>query len=230
MSQKNLQEASTEKKRSPSQSEHKIRPCLDLTRTVAKNLTLYRTCPWDAIPGLSAYISEHGIDLPYDQYDEVSENVWVHISAYLSPTAKIEAPAIICGGAKICHFSYVKGSVIGSFATVGEFTAVKNSILFDRSTLYGHNEVLSSIVGYESVIGQGTILTNTRLDGMNVTVDMPEGTYITGKAHIGSVICDNVKIGANCVINPGTVIDTGSKLYPLTHARGYLYPYTVKSE
>ena len=26
---------------------------------------------------------------------------------------------------------------------------------------------------------------------------------------------------------PGTVIDSGSKLYPLTYARGYLFPYTV---
>lgn len=209
------------------ENEYQTRPGLDLSRTVAKNLILYRTRPWDAIPNLSNYIKDHGIDLPYDHYDEVAENVWVHISAYLSPTAKIEAPAIICGGAKVCHCAFVKNSVIGSFSTVGELSSVKNSVLFDRSTLCGHNEVLSSIVGYESVIGQGAILTDTRLDGMNITVDMPEGIYVTGKAHLGSVICDGVKIGAGCVINPGAVVDTGSKLYPLTYAGGYIYPYTV---
>ena len=210
-----------------SKAELKTRPGLDITRTIAKNLTFYRTHPWDAIPGLAAYITEHGIDLPYDQYDEVAENVWVHISAYLSPSARLEAPAIVCGGAKLCHNSYVTGSVIGSFATVGEHSVVKNSILFDRSSLCGNNQVLSSIVGYESVIGQGAVLADTRLDNMNITIEMPEGLYITGKSHLGAVICDGAKIGANCVINPGTVIDTGSKLYPLTYATGYLYPYTV---
>ena len=225
MSQKNLQNMAAR----PSDPDNEIqtRPRLDLARTVVKSLSLYRTHPWDSIPGLAAYITEHGIDLPYDQYDEVSENVWVHISAYLSPSARLEAPAIVCGGAKLCHNTHVKGSVIGSFATVEDGSTVKNSILFDRSTLCGHNEVLSSIVGYESVIGQGAVLVDTRLDNMNVTIEMPEGLYITGKSHLGSVVCDGVKIGANCVVNPGTVIDSGSKLYPLTYARGYLFPYTV---
>lgn len=215
------------KQKSEIEFESKTRPGLDLTRTVAKHLSLYRTHPWDAIPSLSSYITEHGVDLPYDQYDEVSENVWVHISAYLSPTARLEAPTIVCGGAKLCHNAHIKGSIIGSFSTVGDGSTVKNSILFDRSTLCGHNEVLSSILGYEGVVGQGAVLADTRLDGMNITIEMPEGLYITGKTHLGSVLCDGVKIGANCVVNPGSVIDTGSKLYPLTYACGYLYPYTV---
>ena len=207
----------------------RIRPTLDLTRTVAKDIFLYRTRPWDAIPSIAKFIREKGCSLPYDEYDEVAEDVWVHISAYLSPNAKIEAPAIICGGANVCHFSSVTSSVVGSFAYIGEHSTVKNSIIFDRSKLLGHNCFLSSILGYESVIGQGTQVTDLRLDSMNVSFDMPEGIYVTGKTHMGAVICDEVTVGASCVINPGSVLDMGTKIYPLTSVSGYMYPYsTVK--
>ena len=205
----------------------RIRPVLDLTRTVAKELFCFQTRPWDAIPSLNSYISEHGHELPYDDYDEIAEGIWVHITAYLSPTCHIESPAIICGGARICHGAYVGSSIIGSFASVGESSSVKGSIIFDRARLQGQNHIASSIVGYESIIGAGTIISDTRLDGLSVTVDMPEGVYVSGKDRLGAVICDGVRIGASCVINPGAVVDAGSKAYPLTSISGYAYPYST---
>lgn len=211
-------------------SDHfKTKPVLDLSRTVAKDIFKSRTMPWDAVQAIYDFVNRNGTRLSYDEYDEISENVWVHVSAYLSPSAKIEAPAIICGGARICHHVCVGGSIIGAFATVGEHSTVKNSIMFDRSRLMGHNSLASSILGYESVLGNGSTAADIRLDGMNVTVNMPEGLYITGRGRLGAVICDGVKIGAGCVINPGTVIDGGSIVYPLTSVSGYVYPYsTVK--
>ncbi len=205
----------------------RIRPTLDLTRTVARDIFLYRTRPWDAIPNISKFIREKGSSLPFNEYDEITEDVWVHVSAYLSPNAKIEAPAIICGGAKVCHFSFVSNSVIGSFALVGDHSSVKDSILFDRSKLLGHNSFSSSILGYESVLGQGSYVPDERLDAMNVSFDMPEGIYVTGKTHMGAVICDSVKVGSACVVNPGCVLDVGTKIYPLTSVSGYLYPYST---
>lgn len=207
----------------------KTRPYLDLSRTIVRDVFTERNRPWDAIPHLSGYVKTHGNLLSYDEYDEISENVWVHISAYLAPTARIEAPAIICGGAKISHHSYIENSVIGSFATVGEFTSVKNSILFDKSKLCGHNQISSSILGYEAALGIGCMAPDVRLDGESITFVMPEGMCVSGRTHLGSVICDGVKIGAATVINPGTVIDIGAKILPQSSVSGYIYPYsTVK--
>lgn len=205
----------------------RTRPTLDLTRTVAREIFTYRTRPWDAIPSISEFIKEHGHELPYDEYDEISENIWVHVSAYLSPSARIEPPAIICGGAKICHFSAVQSSVIGAFAYVGEHSSVKGSVLFDRSRLLGQNLISSSVLGYDAMLGQGTSAPDTRLDGRNISFDMPEGIYVTAKSHLGSVICDGVRVGAACVINPGSVLDLNSTVYPLTSVSGYLSPYST---
>ncbi len=214
------------KKQEHQASEIKTRPMLDLGRTVVGGLFVSRTRPWDAIAGMSKYITERGIDLPYDEYDEVAANVWVHLTAYLAPDIKIEGPAIICGGARICHHAHIIGSVIGAFASVGDCSTVKNSILFDRSVLSGQNAVYSSVLGYEANLGVGAMIPDSRLDALNITVDMPEGTYITGRSHLGAVVCDGVKAGANCVINPGAVIDSGSIVYPCTSVSGYHYPYS----
>jgi NDP-sugar pyrophosphorylase family protein len=210
-----------------SASIERTRPILDLSRTVMADYFAFKTRPWDAITSLAAHIRERGVDLPYDLYDEVSENVWVHQSVYLSPTAKLTAPVIVCGGAKICHYSHIECSVIGSFSQISDFSVVKNSITFDKSKLCGHNELLSSILGYESVIGAGAIVPDCRLDELNVTFDMPEEMYVSGKSKLGAVICDGVSIGACSVINPGTVIDLGSRVYPLSSITGYIPPYST---
>lgn len=203
------------------------RPSLNMTRTAVRDLFNQYPQAWDALPHLRDHIANHGDLLSYDEFDEIAENVWVHVSAYLAPTCKIEGPTIICGGAKIRHYAHVEGSVIGAFATVGEMSHVKDSIMFDRSALGEHSSLLSSIVGYESVLGEGCRVTDKRLDGLNIVVDMPDGVYMTGKDRLGGIICDGVRIGAACLINPGTVIDAYSRVYPLTSISGYVYPYSA---
>lgn len=204
----------------------KTKPALDLTRTLMGEAFVNKSSSWDIIPTLHAEIRKRGILLPYDEYDEIAEDVWIHVSAYLSPSAKIQSPAIIGGGARLCHGSIVSGSVIGAFSTVGELSIVKDSVTFDRSRLCGQNCLMSSIIGYESVIGNGSTVVDSRLDGLNVTFDMPEGIYVTGRGHLGAVICDGVRIGSLCVINPGSVIDAGSTVYPMTSVSGYVSPYS----
>lgn len=203
------------------------KPALDLTRTLMRDAFNSKYSPWDVISPLAEQIKKYGALLPFDEYDEVSENVWVHVSAYLSPTAKLQSPTIICGGARIDHGAVISCSVVGAFSTVGELSVVKNSITFDRSRLCGQNSLLSSVIGYEAVLGNGSVVADTRLDGLNVTFDMPEGIYITGRGHLGAIICDGAKVGALCIINPGSVIDTGSVIYPMTSVSGYVYPYTT---
>lgn len=202
------------------------KPKLDFSRTTARNLFQNQAAPWHALKGLERQIPLIGIELPYDKYDEIMENVWVHITSYISPTAKISSPAIIGGGAKIGHFSHIKSSIVGSFATIGDSVTVVNSILFDKTKLLGHNSVYSSIIGYESALGQGVMIPNAHLDGTNITVNTLANSYDLGKTKLGSVVCDGVNIGAGSVVSPGSIIDCCSSIPPLTSVSGYIRPYT----
>lgn len=204
------------------------KPILDLNRTVIRHAFKDKSRPWNAIPNIRASIRELGRDLPYDEYDEISDGIWVHVSAYLAPNAKIEAPAIICGGARLCNHTYVTGSVIGAFSTVGEFSSVKGSILFDRSKLCGHNSFLSSILGYEACMQESAAAIDTMPDGASIAVQIPEGVYDTKLTRLGAIICDGAKIGASCTINPGAVIDEKATVYPVQSISGYVYPYATK--
>ncbi len=200
-------------------------PALDTSRTAAGELFACPSRPWEAIIRISGYIYTTGPSLPYEKYDEIAENVWVHISAYLSPSAKVEAPCIICSGAHISHGACVSGSVVGSSAVVGENSVVKNSILFDRATLCAQNFVGSSIIGYDAFLDAGATLPQSRLDGSGVLFDMPNGVYISGRAKLGSVICDRARIGAASVIEPGSVVDGEACVAPLSTVSGYIPPY-----
>ncbi len=203
----------------------KHNPILNTSRTLARGLFLCPSRPWEAIFSINNYIYMHGRELPFEEYDEISENIWVHISAYLSPTAKLEAPCIICSGAHLSHGVSVSGSIIGSSARLGENSVVKNSILFDRATLCANNFVGSSVIGYNAYLDAGATLPQSRLDGAGVLFDMPDGVYISGKARLGAVICDEARIGALSVIGSGSVIDGSAIVRSGVTVSGYIPPY-----
>jgi acetyltransferase-like isoleucine patch superfamily enzyme len=105
-------------------------------------------------------------------------------------------------------------------------STVRSSITFDRSRLCGHNSLSSSILGYEAILGEGSMITDTRLDGLNVSVNMPNQKHVSGRSHLGAIICDGAHVGASSVINPGTVIDSNAHIYPLSSVSGYIPPYS----
>lgn len=206
---------------------NKTKLILDTQRSVAKDLFAQKAKPWEAIYSLSHSIRELGESLSYDEYDEISDGIWVHVSAYVSPGAKITPPAIICGGAKLCHFSHVEGSVIGSFATVGESSCISSSIIFDKATVSSLSCIRSSVVGYKAYIGSHCSLSDLRIDRSKVEIHLPEGSLPTEKLHLGSLICDMAHIGDGTVISAGSVIGESAKVRPLSKIEGFVDAYSL---
>ena len=44
---------------------------------------------------------------------------------------------------------------------------------------------------------------------------------------LGAILADNVEIGCNSVLNPGTVVGKNSNVYPLSSVRGYIPPHSI---
>ena len=78
-----------------------------------------------------------------------------------------------------------------------------------------------SILGFKSHMGAGALTSNVKQDKSLVTVGLPGGERIeTGLKKFGAILGDHVEIGCNSVLNPGTVIGRGSRVYPLSRVRG----------
>ena len=140
-----------------------IKDLFDLDHTLAKEYLEQFTYPWEALKGIKDMIIEVGKGLDPEEYEEVSENVWVHKTARVFPTAYLGAPCIIGPNTEVRHCAFVRGSaLVGADCVVGNSVELKNVILFDHVQTPHYNYVGDSILGYYSHMGAGSITSNVR--------------------------------------------------------------------
>ena len=149
----------------------KTKDLYDLTHTRAAELLEKTEYPWEALAKIKEFIIELGKTLPADEYDEVSENVWIAKDAKIYPNNYIGAPAIIGHETEVRPGAFVRGSaLVGDHCVVGNSTELKNVILFDNVQVPHYNYVGDSILGYKSHMGAGSITSNVKSDKTLVAV------------------------------------------------------------
>ena len=202
----------------------KIINLYNLEETIAADLLKEAEYPWELLPKIGSFIVELGEKLPKDKFTEVSEHVWVANSAKVAPTANINAPAIIDEEAEVRHCAFIRGNaIVGKGAVVGNSTELKNVILFNKVQVPHYNYVGDSILGYKAHMGAGSITSNVKSDKTLVVVKDGEENFETGLKKFGAMLGDNVEVGCNSVLNPGTVIGRNSNVYPTSMVRGVVH-------
>ena len=200
---------------------YEIKELLDLDKTIAAKLFEGKTYPWEALDGIKSFILELGETLSADEYDHPEEGVWIAKDAKIFPSAYIGAPCIIDHGAEVRHCAFIRGSaIVGKNAVVGNSTELKNVVLFDNVQVPHYNYVGDSILGYKAHMGAGSITSNVKSDKTLVTVHIPDAPIETGRKKFGAMLGDNVEVGCNSVLNPGTVVGRCSNIYPVSCVRG----------
>lgn len=199
----------------------KIIDLYDLTHTIAADYLRKFTYPWEALKGISDMIVELGNKLDPNEYDNPSENVWVHKTAKIYPSAYLGAPCIIGANTEVRHCAFIRGSaLVGENCVVGNSVELKNVIIFDNVQTPHYNYVGDSILGYKSHMGAGSITSNVKSDKTNVVIKSAYESLETGIKKIGAMLGDNVEVGCNSVLNPGTIIGKNSNIYPTSCVRG----------
>lgn len=194
---------------------------LDLTKTYAAKIFDGLTYPWEALPKISEYIMSVGPTLDENEFEKIGDNIWVAKTAKVAPTAFLAGPLIVCPGAEIRHCAFIRGSaIVGSESVIGNSTELKNSIIFRGAQVPHYNYVGDSILGYKAHLGAGAITSNLKSDKSLVTVPEDDGRINTELKKFGAIVGDNVEVGCNSVLNPGTVIGRGTTVYPLSMVRG----------
>ena len=193
----------------------------DLEHTKAAELLRKAEYPWEALAGIKAFILEIGPGLPKEEYDEISENVWVAKDAVIYPNNYIGAPCIIGHETEVRPGAFIRGSaLVGDHCVVGNSTELKNVILFDNVQVPHYNYVGDSILGYRSHMGAGSITSNVKSDKMPVVIRCCDERMETGLKKIGAMLGDRVEVGCNSVLNPGTIVGRDSNIYPTSCVRG----------
>ena len=199
----------------------KIKSLFDLDHTFLKSYLEEFDFPWEALDLLSTAIIILGNRLDLNEYKLVKENVWVHKTAKIYPSAYIDGPTVICEGAEIRHGAFIRGSaVIGKNAVVGNSCEIKNSILFDFAQVPHFNYIGDSILGFKAHMGAGAVTSNLKQDKSLVVIHSKNFEIETGMRKVGAFLGDFVEVGCNSVLNPGTVVGKNSNIYPLSSVRG----------
>ena len=194
-----------------------------LEETVAKEVFTGLTYPWEVLPKIKDFIISLGETLPEEKYERREGNVWIARTAKVFPSAYIGGPAIIDEEAEIRHCAFIRGSaIVGKGAVVGNSTELKNVILFNKVQVPHYNYVGDSILGFKAHMGAGSITSNVKSDKTLVVVKAGEETFETGLKKFGAMLGDQVEVGCNSVLNPGTVIGKNTNIYPTSMVRGVI--------
>lgn len=198
-----------------------IKNLYNLDETIAAELFEGKTYPWELLPLIKDFIIKLGNTLDLDEYDKIGENIWAAKSAKIAPTASINGPCIIGKDAEIRQCAFIRGNaIVGEGAVVGNSTELKNVILFNKVQVPHYNYVGDSILGYKAHMGAGSITSNVKSDKKLVVVHGKGFAVETGMKKFGAMLGDNVEVGCNSVLNPGTVVGRNSNIYPLSCVRG----------
>ena len=200
---------------------YKIEELLDLSHSIAAPLFEGREYPWEVLDDIKSFILSLGPTLPKDEFEQVSEGIWIARDALIFPSAYIGGPCIIDHGAEVRHCAFIRGSaIVGKNCVVGNSVELKNVVLFDNVQTPHYNYVGDSVLGYKSHMGAGSVTSNVKSDKTPVTVRDGDERIETGRKKFGAILGDFVEVGCNSVLNPGSVIGRRSNIYPTSSVRG----------
>ena len=199
----------------------KISELFDLDKTIAAELFQGKTYPWEVLGDIKDFILKLGETLSPEEFDHPEDGVWIAKDAKVFPSAYLGSPCIIDHEAEVRHCAFIRGSaIVGKGAVVGNSTELKNVILFDKVQVPHYNYVGDSVLGYKAHMGAGSITSNVKSDKSLVVIKNGAELIETGRKKVGAMLGDEVEVGCNSVLNPGTVVGRNSNVYPLSCVRG----------
>jgi len=155
------------------------------------------------------------------KYRQIGEKVWIGAGTKVADTARLYGPALFGENCEIRPNAYVRENVLaGDGVVLGNASEAKQVILFSEVQLAHFNYAGDSILGRGAHLGAGAIISNFKTTKENVKVRLDGKTIETGLRKFGAILGDQVEVGCNAVLNPGTLIGRGSIVYPLTPVRG----------
>jgi NDP-sugar pyrophosphorylase family protein len=175
--------------------------------------------PWAITNDMKAIIEKLIPMLSKGDY-HINGHVAIHKKAVVEEHVVLKDHIIIEEGSIIKSGSYIRvGVYIGKGVSVGANCEIKQSLIFKDSRIAHLNYVGNSIIGEDVNLEAGAVLANhfNEREDKNIVVLIDGRRVSTGATKFGSLLGDHCRIGANAVLNPGTILDSHSIVERLTH-------------
>ncbi len=204
---------------------------LDLKETDHAAIFHGVTQAWEILPKLVHYLEEQLVPANFGRLigsPVIGKSVYIGKGTVVEPGAFIKGPAWIGPNCQIRHGAYIRENVIiGAGSVIGNSTEIKNSFLFNGVQAPHFNYIGDSVVGAKAHLAAGVIVSNLKLSGDFIMIRSGETILTTGLRKFGALIGDEVEIGCNAVLNPGSVLGRKSMVYPGVSWRGILPASTI---
>ena len=164
--------------------------------------------PWEAIHNLNQILKKVIAELPQREY-LIKNGIAIHNSAIIENNVTIKEIAIIGEKSIVKAGAYLRGGTfIGKNVNIGANSEIKQSMIFDHSRIAHLNYVGNSIIGEDVNLEAGSILANhfNEFKNKRIQVIINGSIVETNLVKFGSLIGDGSRIGANAVLNPGTLL------------------------
>jgi len=197
----------------------------DLTQT--EHAILFDGCDyaWDALKKIEAYLAKIPRQKTPPRFPgaSIGDRVVIGEGTVVEPGVLIKGPAIIGKNCQIRHNAYLRENVlIGDNCVVGNASELKNALLFNGAQVPHYNYIGDSILGHKAHLGAGAKISNVKLFPGNIEVDVNGLPHDTGLRKFGALLGDHAEVGCNAVLNPGSILERGTVVYPNVFWRGIL--------
>jgi NDP-sugar pyrophosphorylase family protein len=155
----------------------------------------------------------------------IGDRISIGPGCRIEPGAVLVGPAVIGRDVQIRTGAYIRENVVlGEGSLVGAHSEVKGAILLPGAKAPHQAYVGDSILGRDVNLGAGTILSNVKNIGREVTFRHDGEVVRTGLRKFGAVLGDRCKTGCNTVLNPGVLMGPDCVTYPNATLRSGYYP------
>jgi bifunctional UDP-N-acetylglucosamine pyrophosphorylase / glucosamine-1-phosphate N-acetyltransferase len=192
----------------------------ELAQFAHKDLFEESAFVWRALENLKSYLEQSCLGkistfIPQGCILIHPELISIGEGTEIEPGTLIKGPCIIGKNCQIRFGAYLRGNVIlGDRCIVGHSTEVKNALFFDEAKAPHFNYVGDSILGSRVNLGAGVKCANFRFDQKNIMISYGEKKIETELSKLGAILGDDVHVGCNVVLNPGTLLGKKTRCYP----------------
>lgn len=181
----------------------------------------WKTSPFSDLSKAPWEITSHAVELIANEIQKLSaeyvvgNGIAVHRTAKIESNVTLKGPLIIGENCFIGNGSYLRGGVfLAKNCIIGPSCEAKTLFMFEDSKIAHLSFVGDSIIGCRVNIEAGAIVANYRNEMISKRIEfMWRGdTVDTGQDKFGALIADDVRLGANSVVAPGAILESGFKL------------------